>query len=312
MKFGENLYNLRKRLKMSQEKLAEQVGVSRQSVSKWENGESYPEMDNILKLCSIFRCKINDLVHEDLTDVDSLDEEIKMSVVKFKKEKQQKMKGLSKALYIIARIGKIIVTIAIPVIIICMLFIPYLVNSVNVSDNKILFKGTDDFITVIEENVDNHISVKVKLNNHIVADESNQETIVKMKEILENNSKFAIIGYIETGFLFLVINLILYRIILKHLEDLFTNIYNGDTPFTLENVNHIKKMAFLMIATIILPSMSGAIFELILKSNLDVGFELFDIVEILFLFSMAYVFEYGYELQLDSKGKMYGEVEDNE
>lgn len=63
MKFGENLCFLRKNAKMSQENLAEKVGVSRQSVSKWENGETYPEMDNILKICKIFHCKINDLIH---------------------------------------------------------------------------------------------------------------------------------------------------------------------------------------------------------------------------------------------------------
>ena len=49
MKFGENLYNLRKATKMSQEKLAEKMNVIRQSVSKWENGESYPEMEKIMK-----------------------------------------------------------------------------------------------------------------------------------------------------------------------------------------------------------------------------------------------------------------------
>ena len=119
-----------------------------------------------------------------------------------------------------------------------------------------------------------------------------------------------LISYVETGFIVLIINLILYRITLKHLEDLFVNIYNGDTPFTLDNVNHIKKMAYLMIATIVLPSISGGIFELIMKSDLDVGFELLDVIEILFLFSMAYIFEYGYELQLDSKGKMYGEEDE--
>ena len=108
MKFGENLYNLRKKSKMTQDVLAEKVGVSRQSVSKWENGESYPEMDNILILCNIFNCKINDLVHEDLTDIDLLDEEVKMSVAKLKKEKQKRMKVLSKIIYIVARIGKIL------------------------------------------------------------------------------------------------------------------------------------------------------------------------------------------------------------
>ncbi len=307
MKFGENLYNLRKSNKMSQEKLAEKVNVTRQSVSKWENGESYPEMEKIMKLCDIFHCKINDLVHEDMTDIDSLDEDIKMSVVKFKEEKQQKMKGLSKAIYIISRIGKIMITISIPAVIICMLCLPYLVNNIDVIDNKIVFKGTEDNITVLEENVDNNVVVKVKLNDMIIADSRDQDTIIKMKDIFENNSKAMIIGYVETGFLFLVVNLFLYRIVLKYLENLFININSGDTPFTLENVSYIKKMAYLMIATIILPNISGVIFELILKSDLGVGLELFNVVEILFLFSMAYIFEYGYEIQKDSKGKMYGD-----
>ena len=89
MKFGDNLRNLRKSKKLSQEKLAEKVGVSRQSISKWECGEAYPEMNNIMILCNIFHCKINDLINEDMVDIDSLDEEVKMSIVKFKEEKQK-------------------------------------------------------------------------------------------------------------------------------------------------------------------------------------------------------------------------------
>lgn len=53
------------------------------------------------------------------------------------------------------------------------------------------------------------------------------------------------------------------------------------------------------------------IFESVLKTDLDVGFELYNAVEILFLFSMAYIFEYGYEIQLDSKGKIYGDEEES-
>ena len=51
MSFKENLIYFRKSNKLSQEKLAEQVGVSRQSVSKWETGEAYPETPNIGSLC---------------------------------------------------------------------------------------------------------------------------------------------------------------------------------------------------------------------------------------------------------------------
>lgn len=311
MKFGENLYNLRKSAKMSQEKLAEKVGVSRQSVSKWENGESYPEMDKILKLCDIFHCKINDLVHENLVDIDSLDEEIKMSVVKFKKEKQSKMKGLSKAIYIIARIGKIIVTIAIPIVLFCMIFMPYLISNIDVVDNEIIFNGSNDKITIVEKSNDNNISLELKYNDMLLADTTDENTVI-IQNMFANNSKVKIIICMEIGFLVLTISVILMRIILKHLEELFININNGDTPFTLENVSYIKKIAYLMIAVIILPNIFGIFFELIMNFDFNIGFELFDVVQILFLFSMAYIFEYGYELQQDTKAKMYGEVSDNE
>ena len=59
------------------------------------NGESYPEMNNILELCKIFNCKLNDLVHTDMTDITSLDEEIVMNVVKFNEKKQKEVKTLN-------------------------------------------------------------------------------------------------------------------------------------------------------------------------------------------------------------------------
>ncbi len=163
---------------MSQEQLAEKVDVSRQSISKWERGESYPTMNNIMALCDIFHCKLNELVHENIADFDSLDEEIIMSAVKFKKEKQQKMKGLSKAIYVIARICRMIVTISIPVVIVSMAFIPYLVNNTDVTDGKI--SVSDNSITVVEENT----GVQLKYKKIVLADETNQESISKMKEIL--------------------------------------------------------------------------------------------------------------------------------
>lgn len=314
MKFGENLYNLRKATKMSQEKLAEKMDVTRQSVSKWENGESYPEMEKIMKLCDVFHCKINDLVHENMADIDSLDEEIKMSVVKFKEEKQKKIKGISKAIYILARIGKILITIAFPIIIFLLIVTPIFISNIELKDNTIVFKGAriDDKITITEENSNDGVNLQLKANGILIADERNQDTILQMKNVLENNSKGQIIAFLELGYVCLIICLILYRMTLSRLEKLFININEGDTPFTLENVKYIKEMAKLMIIALILPSGGGIIFEKILATDLDVGFELFDIVQILFLFGISYIFEYGYELQQDTKAKMYGEVSDNE
>lgn len=53
---------------MTQEQLAMMLGVSRQSVTKWESERSYPEMDKLLKLCQVFDCTLDDLVQGDLTD----------------------------------------------------------------------------------------------------------------------------------------------------------------------------------------------------------------------------------------------------
>lgn len=303
MKFGDNLRKLRKSKKLSQEDLAVKMQVSRQSVSKWETGDAYPEMNNVLELCKIFHCHINDLVNDSIIDVDSLDEEIKMNVVKFKKEQQSKMKGLSKAISIIAKVCRIIVMVCIPVIIASMIIIGIVINKFDIVDNEIRFNGTNDIINIVE--VDNELSIKI--NDKTVADTINQNEIIKIKNILENNSKMMIFGYVEIGFVFLIISLVLISIMLKALENLFNNINKGDTPFTLENVSYIKKMAYLMIALMILPNITGAIFEIILKMDLDIEFNLFNVIEILFLLSVAYIFQYGYEIQLDSKGKMYGD-----
>ena len=53
MAFSENLQFLRTRDNLTQEQLAERLEVSRQSVSKWEGGASFPEMDTILRLCDM-------------------------------------------------------------------------------------------------------------------------------------------------------------------------------------------------------------------------------------------------------------------
>lgn len=303
MKFGDNLRKLRKLKKISQEELADKVGVSRQSVSKWETGEAYPEMNNILILCKIFRCNINDLVNDSLIDMNSLDEEVQMSIVKFKKEKQQKIKLLSKAIMIISKIGRIGLYVCIPIIILTMIFTPYVIHHVDVEDDKIIMKEPVSGIQIIEE--ENKLSLEFK--NFILADERDEDSINTIKEVLSNHSKKEIIYYVESGFVFLGVSIIILTMILRALEKLFNNINECDTPFTLENVKYIKKIAYLMIAMIILPSIGGSINELLLKEDLNVDFEMFDFIQILFLFSMAYIFEYGYEIQLDSRGKIYGE-----
>ena len=67
MSFRENLQYLRATHNMTQEQLAMILGVSRQSVTKWESEKSYPEMDKLLRMCQIFDCTLDELVQGDLT-----------------------------------------------------------------------------------------------------------------------------------------------------------------------------------------------------------------------------------------------------
>lgn len=62
-------------------------------------------------------------------------------------------------------------------------------------------------------------------------------------------------------------------------------------------------MAWLMIVAIILPTIGGMIFNNLLTAETNIDFELFDIVEILFLFSLSYVFEYGRLIEIENKVK---------
>ena len=67
MSFRDNLQHLRATRNMTQEQLAMLLGVSRQSVSKWEAERAYPEMDKLIKICDIFGCTLDELVSDDLT-----------------------------------------------------------------------------------------------------------------------------------------------------------------------------------------------------------------------------------------------------
>lgn len=62
MEFKDNLKKLREEKRLTQEFIADEIGISRQSVSKWEKGQSEPDIETLKKLCEILNCQINDLI----------------------------------------------------------------------------------------------------------------------------------------------------------------------------------------------------------------------------------------------------------
>ena len=66
MSFAENMQYLRERDGLTQEELAEKLDVSRQSVSKWETGEAFPETEKLIVLCDMFGVDLDSLLRGDV------------------------------------------------------------------------------------------------------------------------------------------------------------------------------------------------------------------------------------------------------
>ena len=75
MSFGENLKNVRKQRGVTQEELAEILGVSRQAISKWESGTSVPDVQLLLRIADFYNLTLDLLVRDDFDlPISSLDE----------------------------------------------------------------------------------------------------------------------------------------------------------------------------------------------------------------------------------------------
>lgn len=66
MKFSEHIKHQREELKLSQSEVAKQLSVTRQTISNWENGKSYPSMEMLIKVSEVYQVSIDSLLSEDL------------------------------------------------------------------------------------------------------------------------------------------------------------------------------------------------------------------------------------------------------
>ena len=75
MSLGSNLYQARKKAGLSQEGVAERLGVSRQTISKWETGETLPDIRQSKRLAVLYKLTLDELIDFDL-DVQEVQEAI--------------------------------------------------------------------------------------------------------------------------------------------------------------------------------------------------------------------------------------------
>lgn len=69
MELGNNIFNLRKKAKLSQEQLAEKLNVTRQTISNWELGQTVPDIVQAKEIAKAFNITLDELVDNDVKDI---------------------------------------------------------------------------------------------------------------------------------------------------------------------------------------------------------------------------------------------------
>lgn len=94
MSFHSKMIKLRKIKGLTQESFASEIGVSRQSVYKWESGQSYPDVEKLLKIARTFGVTVDDMLNDEM-DVDRQGvmrpvEEVKAEEERIAREKEER------------------------------------------------------------------------------------------------------------------------------------------------------------------------------------------------------------------------------
>jgi len=210
----------------------------------------------------------------------------------------KKMKGLSKALSIVSKVLKVFVIIGGCFSIFAMVIIPMLFKNITISENEIKVKDTS--IIAFKEN-DGKLEVSL-LGKFIIMD-SDLVEIKEVTKIFNNKSKNLFLAYVEALLFVSIVTLAILYMVLNYIDKLFKNIETQDSPFTLENSLYIKKCGYYLIALVAVPLVLSGIFEMISGTELMFTWNTVEILLILVVFAMSYVFEYGYDLENKKSNK---------
>ncbi|MBR1654058.1 MAG: DUF2975 domain-containing protein [Clostridia bacterium] len=228
-----------------------------------------------------------------------------MSNIKLEKEEQKKLKTVSKAIYILAKIGKVFAIIGAVFLVIGMVIAIIATTFVTAKNsNEIEVKVGDR--AILYRDVDDQISIVANGEETKIEDAESKAELRTMTKIFFENSKESLIISLIMTLVFSLAGIIVAIMILKYLEKLFKNIANDETPFTLENVECLKKMGYYMLASLIISILGNSIISSIVGKDLGMNLGI-NVIYILVVYAFRFVFEYGYNIQQESDSTIYGE-----
>lgn len=180
MSFSEKLIKLRKQHGFSQEELGYKLNVTRQTVSKWELGQTVPEINKLISLSQIYGISLDELTNEDKLNVDNT---TKKDDIKIENENKNKTKDKD--------LRKILIPIIIALVVIALILGIY-----KISNFRTVNKAAGEILTTSKEIDKESTSIFMSFMNFIKEivsgqiEEQKEED--KQNEIKQYNSKFDI------------------------------------------------------------------------------------------------------------------------
>ena len=197
------------------------------------------------------------------------------------------MKGISKAIYIISCIFKVLSIVGIVIGAIALISSAVLLSNINVNNNT---------IKLFNKELKYEISDTIKIDGEVVADDLDANSINQVTDFLNKTNTYKV-GFTSLIFISLIITMVCSYKLFSYLEKLFRNIYNQDTPFTLDNVNYSYKIGLYFALVILVPDLLNLLIELIFNLDINISTSLFSYLYILIIWVVYYIFKYGYNLQ---------------
>ena len=118
MNLGNSLFHARKKSGLSQEEVAEKIGVSRQTISKWERGNGFPEVSLLLPLCNELEITVNELLSGERLQAMDYKKKAEENMVNLVKEAQESKKKI----IISAMVGVLVIVAAVPLFVVAGMF----------------------------------------------------------------------------------------------------------------------------------------------------------------------------------------------
>lgn len=219
MNFSEKLIQLRKKEGLSQEELSYKLNVTRQTISKWELGQTTPEMDKLSEISNFFGVSVDTLLNES--------EEISIEDKKVGSESSTNSNSKKVIIIVLS-------------ILLFLIIIGFILFKLFLSPFNLFFNFAENTISSVEQHVDNQLSDDGSVDNYI------QDVFSNFKNLIEQNTNNDFTDTLElySGTEFgSIVKTVIDKIITnnkKYSDNLITVTYNDTTTSDPSELQKLK------------------------------------------------------------------------